>query len=404
MDDLLFQYNPWWEATDFLSGIKPRDRYVDWILSRLSERHALLLSGLRRVGKSTIMRLVVDQLIKRGHAPSTILYVSLDDYMLRQNSILDVVNSFRQINKHSVDVPVVVMLDEITAKEGFQQQLKNLVDRERVTIVAASSSSSLLQDQKALLTGRSQTLEIQPLTLEEYLDFKDVSVARRDAQLLDRYFRDYVRDGGLPEHVLHPSRDYLMNLVDDIIQKDITALHGLKDHQVVRDYFTLLMERSGKQVSINKLANILSLSPDTSRRYLGYFEDAYLIHSVSRWGKTNERILSPKKIYACDLGIKHLFIGDRDWGSYFENYIYLCLRQHQRVHYVRSGEHELDFLTEDETLIEVKYNSELAGAQLSAFNEFPATRKQIIASVRDTQIINELWETRQDAPADRSQL
>lgn len=392
MDDLLFQYNPWWEDTDFLSGIRPRDRYVDGIVSRLSDRQALLLSGLRRVGKSTVMRLVVDQLIQRGRSPTSILYVSLDDYMLRKNSILDVVSAFRQIHKHSVDASVVVMLDEITAKEGFQQQVKNLIDRERVAIIAAASSSSLLRDQKALLTGRSQTIEIQPLTLEEYLDFRDVAVPRRDAQLLDRYFREYVRDGGLPEHVLHPSREYLMSLVDDIIQKDITAHHGLKDQQVIRDYFTLLMERSGKQVSINKLANILSLSPDTSRRYLGYFEDAFLIHPVSRWGKTNERVLSQKKIYVCDLGIKHLFIGDRDWGSYFENYVYLRLRQHQRVHYVRSGEYELDFLTDDKTLIEVKYSSELAGARLKAFTEFPAARREVIGSVQDTRIISALWE------------
>ena len=64
-------------------------------------------------------------------------------------------------------------------------------------------------------------------------------------------------------HVLQPERDYLMNLVDDIIQENITAFHGLKDHQIPRDYFTLLMERSGKQASINKLSNILKISPDT---------------------------------------------------------------------------------------------------------------------------------------------
>ncbi len=393
MDDLLFQYNPWWEDTDFLRDVKPRDRYVTWILPRLSERRALLLSGLRRVGKSTIMRLVIQRLIHGGQSPASILYVSLDDYMLRHHSILDVIDNFRRLHKHSVDASVTVLLDEITAKADFHQQLKNLIDRERVTIVAASSSSSLLRDQKALLTGRSRTLEIQPLTLEEYLDFKDVVVSRRDAQLLDGYFRDYVCDGGLPENVLHPSRDYLMNLVDDIIQKDITALHGLKDHQVIRDYFTLLMERSGKQVSINKMARILSLSPDTSRRYLGYFQDAFLVHLVSRWGKTNERILSPRKIYACDLGVKHLFIGDRDWGSYFENYIYLRLRQHQEVHYVRLGENELDFFTEDKTLIEVKYNAELHGAQQKAFETFPAQRKQIIGSVREAQLIDEFWES-----------
>ncbi len=393
MDDLLYQYNPWWEDEDFLEGIKPRKKYVDWVVSRLSERRALLLSGLRRVGKSTIMRLVIHRLIEEGFPPESILYVSLDDYMLRNETILDILNNFRQLHKHSVDDPVVVMLDEITAKEDFHQQLKNLIDRRGLTIVAASSSSSLLHDQKALLTGRSKTLEIHPLTLDEYLAFKEISLTRRDVQLLDRYFRDYVRDGGLPEHVLYPSRDYLMNLVDDIIQKDITALHGLKDHQIARDFFTLLMERSGKQVSINKMANILGLSPDTSRRYLGYFENAYLIHPVSRWGTTNERILSPKKIYACDLGIKHLFIGNRDWGSYFENYIYLRLRQHQRVHYVRYGDNELDFLTEDKTLIEVKYNTELDGPQLRAFEEYPATRKQVIRSVRDAKIIEDYWKT-----------
>jgi len=392
MDDLLFQYNPWWEDADFVRDTKPRDRYVEWISSHLSERRALLLSGLRRVGKSTIMRLVIQRLINSGYSPKSILYVSLDDYMLRQHTILDVVNGFRRIHKHSVDEPVTIMLDEITAHADFHQQLKNLIDRERVTIVAASSSSSLLKDQKAMLTGRTQTLEIQPLTLEEYLHFKDIVLSRKDTQLMDSYFRDYVRDGGLPEHVLRPSRDYLMNLVDDIIQKDITALHGLKDHQVIRDYFTLLMERSGKQVSVNKMANILSLSPDTSRRYLGYFQDAYLVHPVSRWGKTNERILSPKKIYACDVGIKHLFIGDRDWGSYFENYIYLRLRRHQDVYYVRQGDNELDFLTGDNTLIEVKYNAELHGEQLSAFNAFPAARKRVIASVRDADVIDDLWE------------
>jgi len=133
------------------------------------------------------------------------------------------------------------------------------------------------------------------LTLPEYINFKDIHLAKKDQHLLDSYFRDYIREGGLPENVLQPSRDYLMNLVDDIIQKDITAFHGLKDHQMIRDYFTLLMERSGKQASINKISNILKISPDTSRRYLKYFEETYLIHLLPRWGKTNERILSAQK-------------------------------------------------------------------------------------------------------------
>jgi uncharacterized protein len=282
-----------------------------------------------------------------------------------------------------------VMLDEVTACEDFHQQAKTLVDGGRIRLVASASSSSLLRDQRAYLTGRSSTLEVQPLTFFEYLEYKRIEIARRDSHLLDPYFRDYIRDGGLPEHVLEPSRDYLMSLVDDIIQKDIVAFHGLKDHQVLRDYFTLLMERSGKQASINKLGKILGLSADTSRRYLGYFEETYLIHLVPRFGTTNERILSPKKAYACDLGVKHLFIGNRDWGSYFENYVYLRLRARRPVFYVRTEGNEIGFLTEDRTLIEAKYGGELEGAQKRAFEEYPASRKLVVRSVHDLPILEE---------------
>jgi len=339
------------------------------------------------------MRLAINQLIQNGQLPTRILYVSLDDYLLRSASILDVVTTFRQIQKLSVDERVYLFLDEVTAKADFHQQIKNLFDREDVVIVAAASSSSLLKDSRAFLTGRSKTIEVFPLTFEEYLEFKDVHLHRRDGHLVDRYFRDYVRDGGLPENVLEPSREYLMNLVDDIIQKDITAFHGLKDHQILRDFFTLLMERSGKQVSINKVANILGISPDTSRRYLGYFEDTYLVHLVSRSGTTNERLLSPKKIYACDLGVKHLFVGDRDWGSYFENYVYQRIREYQEVFYVKIEQNELDFLTSDGTLVEAKYNSEIQGKQKEVFDTFDAERKVVVGSVGDLVELTKGWET-----------
>ena len=178
--------------------------------------------------------------------------------------------------------------------------------------------------------------------------------------------------------------------VDDIIQKDISAFRGLKDPQVLRDYFTLLMERSGKQVSINKISNILKISPDTSRRYLGYFEETYLVHLLPRWGTTNERILSPKKLYACDLGIKYLFIGERDLGSYFENYLFLLLHDREKLSYYYENGVEIDFLTEDETLIESKYNAEMEGKQLQVFREHPARRKYVINSVKDLQVVDTL--------------
>lgn len=391
MEDILYQYNPWWEKKIDISDIRPREKLLNQIESNISEKRVVFLTGLRRVGKTTLLKLLVDRMINKGCNPNDILYISLDDYLIREKSILDVVSLFRVLHKISVDQSIILLFDEITYKQDYQQQLKNLIDRENVTIIATSSSSSLLRDQKAYLTGRSVTFEIQPLTFKEYLAFKNIKIEKRNQQLLDSYFRDYIREGGLPENILNPSRDYLMNLVDDIIQKDITAFHSLKSPQVIRDYFILLMERCGKQASINKIGNILDISPDTSRRYLGYFEETYLIHLLSRWGKTNERMLSPKKIYASDLGIKYLFIGERDLGSYFENYVFLRLREKQQLFYFYDKGIEIDFLTEDNTLIEAKYNKEMTGEQLKKFQNHPAQWKYLINSVSGLSIIDKLW-------------
>lgn len=223
----------------------------------------------------------------------------------------------------------------------------------------------------------------------EYLEFKKIHIAKKDLQLLDVYFLDYMREGGLPENIVYPTRDYLMNLADDIIQKDIAAYYGVRDHQLLRDYFTLLMERSGKQVSINKISHILKISLDTSRRYLSYFENAFLIYLVPRWGKTNEQLLAPKKVYACDLGFKYLFIGERDKGSYFENYVYLQLRSKGPVYYYYQDGIELDFLINGDILVECKYNEELKGLQLQAFNDYPAGMKYFVGSVRDLEVLDE---------------
>lgn len=394
MDDLLYQYNRWWEEPFSLSGVYRRERYIGYLRDHVRPGRVVLVTGLRRVGKTTLMRLLVEELISAGIDPRTILYVSADDYLLREHSLLDVVDSFRRLQRLPVDDEVTLLFDEVASKNDFQQQLKTLVDRDKCSVVASSSSASLLKDKGGLLTGRSTTLEVQPLNFAEYLEFRQIRVARRDRQLLDSYFREYVRAGGLPEHAASPDREYLMTLVDNIIQKDITAFHGLRDHQLLRDYFTLLMERSGKQVSINKMANILKLSPDTARRYLSYFEDSYLVHLVPRWGRTNERLLSPRKVYACDLGIKHLFVGDRDWGSYFENHVYLRLRERDtRIYYVYEDGIELDFRTADGLLLEAKYHDSLNEKQQRLFDAHEAAEKIVVDSLEVLSEVSILRET-----------
>lgn len=390
MEEILYQYNPWWEDTVINDGILPRQRYLRALRGYLDKKQIVCLTGLRRVGKTTLIKLLIEEIINAGVSPEYILYVSLDDYLFHKNSIIEIVNEYRKIHKLRIEEKIYLFFDEVTYKEEFHIQLKNIYDSQNVKIFAASSSASMLRDKKASLTGRSITIEIKPLDLEEYLVFKGVKLKKRDKQLYKSYFLEYIKEGGLPENVLNPSREYLMNLVDDIIQKDITAFHGLKNHQIVRDYFMLLMERSGKQLSINKISKILNISPDTSKRYLSYFESTYLIHLLSRWGKTNQKLLSPKKIYASDLGIKYLFMGNRDLGSYFENYIYLVLRNKQTLYYLYENHTEIDFYSDEKIMIESKFYSQLSDKQEKLFSEYPADKKIVIDSVEKIDMLQSL--------------
>lgn len=385
MEDILYRYNPWWEGRYTLEGIIERDEMLSLMKKYFSSRQVVFLTGLRRVGKTTLLRLFIKSLIDReGIDVKHILYVSLDDYLLSRYTILEIVEEYRKIQKIRFRDKIVLFLDEITYKKDFEVQLKNFYDSQNVKIYASSSSSSLMKGGKPYLTGRSTIIEILPLDFGEFMRFRKIALSKADSHLLESYFEEFMWTGGIPEFVLRGDVEYLKELVDDIIYKDIAAVHGIKNPDMLKDFFLLMMERAGKTASINKIAHILKISPDTAKRYLEMFAKTYLIYPVSRWGKTNERLLSPKKVYAADLGIRTLFTGFRDKGSLFENYIYLKIK-HMDPCYVYEGGIELDFFTKNRYIVEVKYHSEMTNKQQMLFDKMKGEKKTVIRNISDLQ-------------------
>ena len=379
----LCRMSPWWDGGFSLEGIVPRPRLLERVRPCLDTRDVILLTGLRRVGKTTLMRELVHHLLfERGVPADQVMYASLDAYPLHGVALEELVDEFRKLHRHPFDRRLFLFLDEVTAATDWEQQLKGLHDGHHLKIVAASSSASVLREQKGFITGRSRTFEVTPLDFEEYLVFRGVHLGQADRPLVEAYLDDYLHDGGMPGYVLTRDDAHLRQLADDIISKDIAAKHGVKSMQPLRDFFMLLMERAGKQVSLNKMAAVLGISVDTARRYLGYFEDTFLVQTIGRFGKLNETLHSPKKLYEADLGMRVCFTGFRDVGALFESYVFQKLRE-RRPRYVLEDGAEIDFMTEDRVLVEAKYGTELRPKQQQLFDSLPAKDRMVVGGVWD---------------------
>ena len=289
---------------------------------------------------------------------------------------------------------IYLFLDEVTYKDKWQQQLKNIYDRGNVKIIAGSSSSSIFVDENAYLTGRSRVIEVKPLDFDEWLVFKEIKLKAVDSDLMKVYFDDYLQEGGMPEYVIKNDRAYIQNLVEQLIYKDIIAKHNIKMKSVIQDLFLLLMERSGKQLSINNIGNILNITPSNAKRYIEYFEDTFLIGLIRKYGKTNEKITSQSKLYTGDVGIRNAYTGYRDKGAVFENYVYLKIKEKNPYYYAEDGI-ELDFITDryfgEQYLIECKYNSELTRKQRDLFDRLKVKNKIILNGYKDLHLIENIF-------------
>ncbi len=387
MEKELYRYNPWWEE-DFekLNSLNERTDFKTRLLPNLTNKQIVFLTGLRRIGKTSLMKLSIKHLLFEEKIPAKrILYVSLDDYVLSGKTILEIVEFFRSMHSISVKEKIYLFLDEITFSVDYEQQLKNFYDLGNVKIFASFSSASLLKSQSGLLTGRSITFEVLPLNYSEYLDFKNIRVSKSNEHLHEKYFLDYLSKGGIPEYILTNDDAYIRELMDNIIYKDIAAVHGIRQISVLKDYFLLLMERSGKTLSINKIAKVLGISTESSKRYFDLFCDTFIVYPVSRFGKLNEQLVSPKKIYCCDTGIRNFYTGERDWGAVFENYVFLRLKQ-MNLKYIYENTIELDFYSENKVLIECKFhNEELSKKQQALFDKMDARKKFVVRNYRDVE-------------------
>ena len=372
MKERLEEMNPWWKGHFEFESIK-RPHYQEMLKSQLDRKDITILTGIRRVGKTTLLKQLIEYLLKQKTESRHILFVSLDLLYFRDFTIQDIILEYKKIHKIPHGETVYLFLDEVAYKENFNQELKNLYDLGKYVIYASSSSARVLKDEKAFLTGRARYIEVDPLDFQEFLLFNGHDISKTDVPLLRGYFEDYMRLGGMPEYVLTKDPVYLSELLELIISKDVLSSHDIKNRQIVYDLFRLLCERVGKQVSYNKLANILGVDNETVSRYISYFIDTFLFDMIEVKGKLNERIRGKKKLYCIDVGLRNVVTGFRDKGAVYENLVFNRIKRNKPNFLMRGGI-EIDFIFAN-TLIEAKYGSELNDAQQEVFDKIKVKNK-----------------------------
>jgi len=374
METELFKQNPWWDK-QFKEDSYLREKYLFEVFENLKSKDIIILTGLRRVGKTTIIKQVIKKLLEYNK-PEDIFFLNMDTFNLLAFTIHQLIEEYRKIHKKSTSDFFFLFLDEVSSKENFEQELKSIYDNENIKVICSSSIATLLRDKKAKLTGRTKTIEVMPLDFNEFLLFKGVKISKSDNSKVEGYFRDYLRIGGMPNYVLTEDRNYLNELIENIIYKDIIAYHNITAEKTIKELFVLLCQRVGKPLSYNKIADILKISVDSAKRYVGYFEKAYLFYIVDRYAKSyNEKVTSPKKIYAGDIGIKNIITGYKDLGASFENLVFLKIKSDNPSYYLENAI-EIDFITKD-ILVEAKYGREMEKKQKDLFESIKVKNKVI---------------------------
>ena len=384
MDSIFYNFNSWWEQEYSLNYII-RNKYFEPLIDLIPKKEIVFLTGLRRVGKTTLMHQLIEYLLK-SVKKEQIFYISLDLLSLKDKSIYEIIQDYRKIHGLSKDTFSYIFLDEITIKKDFHQELKNLYDLGNIKIFVSSSSATKLKDTSAFLTGRARYVEVEPLDFNEFLLFNNYSPKKKDYHLFEKYFEEYMEFGGMPEYVLTKDPTYITEVVNNIILKDIVAKYGIKNTEKVFDLFRLLMERVGKPLTYSKIANVLDISKDSVQTYINYFLETYLFSKIEVKGKLNERIKGPKKFYCGDVGIKNVSTGFRDKGAIYENLVYNKIKSDYKNHlkgeinFLYKEGVEIDFVTKD-FLLEAKFGLEMNEKQKSLFDNYKIKNKMVAQGV-----------------------
>lgn len=342
------------------------------LLDQIDKPDITVLTGMRRVGKTTTLQMIFDQVESRNK-----VFLDLEN-PLDQKAFeeTDFNNIWYNLRAYGItnEEKAFIFLDEMQSSPSIVSSVKYLHDHYSVKFFLTGSSSFYLKNLfSESLSGRKRIFELYPLDFVEFLlfkghqkDFTD-DLAAKDTQKsavvfekVKKLYEEYLEFGGFPQVVLtddHRDKVYQLNdIFKSYFEMEVRRLADFKRINSFRDLMLLLLQRTGSKLEITRLASEVGVSRDTIYSYLAFLQGTYFIDLVPPYTLNRDREVSgAKKLYICDNGFVRHF-GKVSEGSLLENAVFLDLRKYGAVRYYqkRSGQ-EIDFILPEKGIgIEVK--------------------------------------------------
>lgn len=301
-----------------------------------------VISGVRRSGKSTLMRQLAEKYDK-------FYYLNFDDERLVDFSLEDfdrLMISFKKLYSSRV-----IFLDEIQNVNQWELFVRRIFEEGYKIFLTGSNAKLLSSELATRLTGRYLKIELYPFSFTEFLRAKKIDLKEKNSEQLAKilkYFDKFLVSGGFPEFVISGEKEILHRIYDDILYKDLLVRFKIKEVKSFKQLAHYLFSNIAKEISYGTLKNTLNFkSLTTVKNYIDYLEESYLLFELYKYDfSLKKQYVKEKKIYSIDNGLQKAvgFSFSENRGQALENCIFIELKRRQKEVYFYKDKKECDFV------------------------------------------------------------
>jgi predicted AAA+ superfamily ATPase len=331
------------------SGLIIRDGMEQILEATQHDERVLIVTGMRRVGKSTLMHQLMtkeDHFCYFNFEDEKLLDFTIEHFSLLEEVLIEVYGPSNNW-----------FFDEIQNVVNFEIAVRRMQDEGKRIVLTGSNSSMLSIEFGTKLTGRYKQIELFPFSFAEYLRYRDVAFSEKDFYIseskviLRGHFTTWLNEGGLPEYLLYKDPDYVRTLFDNILFRDIIVRYGIRRHRELRELVHLLASNLTLPVTFTSLQRSIGLSnSDTVKEYMGYLSNSYMFYELHQYHDSiRKQLRNPRKVFVNDIAFHNLvgFSNSQNFGRKLENAVYLHLRRQNLQIFSYNGKGECDFIILD---------------------------------------------------------